>query len=398
MNNRVGVIGLGYVGLPLVYSLLELGDSVVGFDQDLSKLKAIKSLDIKDFVPNINLFKAAFEKNTLIVTDEFKLLNECTVVVVCVPTPLDSNKKPDLSHVISSAKNIGERISANTLVILESTVSPGTTRNIFFSEILAHTVLNKKDIHVSYSPERIDPANQSWNLKNTPKLIGGMDDIATQKAIDFYSRFVEEVVTCDTVEIAETSKLVENSFRLINISFINEMSIFCQKMNIDVNKVIKAASTKPYGFMAFHPSIGAGGHCIPVDPLYLSDQARTVGVNISLVDLADKINRDMPIHFADRAEQILGTLLGKKIVILGVSYKPNVPDVRETPAAVLIWKLSERGATVMWHDEIVKEWRGESSVALNESFDLAIIATNHDYLDLRKLGKVPILNTNGSIL
>ena len=199
------------------------------------------------------------------------------------------------------------------------------------------------------------------------------------------------------VEVAETAKLLENSFRLINISFINELSIFCQKLGININDVISAASTKPYGFMPFYPSIGIGGHCIPVDPLYLANKAKEVGAPTKMIELADRINQEMPGYFVGRAEAKIGGLKGKKVLVIGVSYKPNIADVRETPVDALVLGLKNKGAQVSWHDDLVKEWNGEKSVALSNKYDLAILATPHDYLDLTKLGDVPILNTRGSI-
>ena len=205
------------------------------------------------------------------------------------------------------------------------------------------------------------------------------------------------MIVVESLEVAETAKLLENSFRLVNISFVNEISIFCQKLGIDVNAVINAASTKPYGFMPFYPSIGVGGHCIPVDPLYLSNKAREIGAPTRFIELADQINQEMPGYFVSRAEEKLGGLKGKKVLVVGVSYKPNVADVRESPVEALINGLKQKGAQVSWHDDLVKEWNGEMSVTLSIDFDLAIIATPHDYLDLTKLGNVTILNTRGSI-
>jgi UDP-N-acetyl-D-glucosamine dehydrogenase len=202
---------------------------------------------------------------------------------------------------------------------------------------------------------------------------------------------------CDSIEVAEMAKLLENSFRLVNISFINEISIICQKLGVDVTDVINAAATKPYGFMPFYPSIGVGGHCIPVDPIYLSDKAREIGAPTRFIDLADQINKEMPGYFVTRAEEKFGALTGKKVLVIGVSYKPNVADVRETPVEALILGLKDKGAKVAWHDDLVKEWNGDKSVALSSDFDLAILATPHDYLDLSILGDVPILNTRSSI-
>ena len=227
--------------------------------------------------------------------------------------------------------------------------------------------------------------------------MAGLTANAANRAKEFYGKFIDSITVCSSLEIAETAKLLENSFRLVNISFINELAIFCQKIGIDINEVISAAATKPYGFMPFYPSIGVGGHCIPVDPMYLANAAKAVGAPSRFIELADQINQEMPGYFVSRAEEKLGGLKAKKVLVVGVSYKPNVADVRESPVEALITGLKQKGAQVSWHDDLVKEWNGEKSVTLSSDFDLAIIATPHDYLDLTNLGNVPILNTRGSI-
>ena len=238
--------------------------------------------------------------------------------------------------------------------------------------------------------------NKKFTIKNTPKLVAGLTSEAAIKAKEFYSKFINQVDVCESLEVAETAKLLENSFRLVNISFINELAMFCQIIGIDVNDVIKAASTKPYGFMPFYPSVGVGGHCIPVDPLYLAQAARAVGAPTRFIELADEVNLAMPTYFVGRASEMLGGLKDKKVLVIGVSYKPNVADVRETPVEALINGLKKSGAVVSWHDDLVKSWNGQASVALGSGFDLAILATPHDYLDLSLLGSVPVLNTRGS--
>jgi UDP-N-acetyl-D-glucosamine dehydrogenase len=254
-----------------------------------------------------------------------------------------------------------------------------------------------EDFTVAFSPERVDPLNDTWGIQNTPKLLSALTEDGYRLAFNFYSKFVNTIIKCDSVEVAETAKLLENSFRLINISFINEISIFCQKLGIEVNQVIEAAATKPFGFMPFYPSVGVGGHCIPVDPIYLATAAKSIGVPTRLIDLADQINQEMPGYFVGRAEEKIGGLNDKKVLVIGVSYKPNIADVRETPVEALILGLRDKGAEVFWHDDLVKEWNDERSVDLSNVYDLAIIATPHAYLDLTKLGDVPILNTRGSI-
>jgi UDP-N-acetyl-D-glucosamine dehydrogenase len=283
------------------------------------------------------------------------------------------------------------------LVIIESTISPGTTRKLLLPILVETSGLSEKEFHLAYSPERIDPLNKEWNIKNTPKLVAGLTDQAAKLAQEFYSKFVDQVVICPTVEVAETAKLLENSYRLVNISFINELSIFCQKMAIDINEVVKAAATKPYGFMPFYPSVGVGGHCIPVDPIYLSEAAKSAGAGSRFIDLADEINQAMPSYFVERAKQIIDGVKSKKILVIGLSYKPNVADVRESPVISLIEQLRKSGAEVFWHDELVKSWNGQESTPISSDFDLAIIATPHDYLELSALKDVPILNTRSSI-
>jgi UDP-N-acetyl-D-glucosamine dehydrogenase len=319
------------------------------------------------------------------------------VVIICVPTPLTFTGLVDLNFLKNSIIGIVGHLKKGALVIIESTVAPGTVRNVVAPLIETLTSISIDNFQLAFSPERIDPGNKNWNVENTPKIVAGLTSDSLKSAADFYSSFIENVVQCESLEVAETAKLLENSFRLINISFINEVSIFCQKLGIDVANVIKAAATKPYGFMPFYPSIGAGGHCIPVDPVYLADKADAIGTPINMIRVASQINKNMPSYFVGRAEEILEDLEGKRIIVIGLAYKPNVSDVRETPVETLILGLRVKGALVDWHDDLVKEWNGEKSAPLDISFDLAIIATPHDYLDLTKLGNVPILNTRESI-
>jgi UDP-N-acetyl-D-glucosamine dehydrogenase len=397
LKNFIVVIGLGYVGLPLATAAAKSGHTVVGIDLDIEKVKKINSgiSPIEDISSSEILDLVG--RGLLNAQSDYSAIKGANVILICVPTPLKSNHEPDLSYLESAANSISKNLSNGSLLILESTVAPGTTRNFLAPLIANGSGIDIVDLDIVFSPERIDPLNQKWNLENTPKIIAGLTPKSRKRAVDFYSKFVNVVIECAEVEVAETAKLLENSFRLVNISFINELSIFCQKLGININDVIIAASTKPYGFMPFYPSIGIGGHCIPVDPLYLSNKAKEVGAPTKMIDLADQINQEMPGYFVGRAEEKLGGLKAKKVLVVGVSYKPNVADVRETPVESLITGLKLKGAQVSWHDELVKEWNDEKSVALSSDFDLAIIATPHDYLDLTKLDNVPILNTRGSI-
>ena len=397
MQNKVAVVGLGYVGLPLAVAAAQSDYIVNGIDISEKKVSELSSgISIIEDIANTDISKLINGKR-LKVSSDFSMIRDSEVILICVPTPLTQNHKPDLSIVTIATRSVAKYLSKGSLVILESTVEPGTTRNILVPLLEEGSGLERSEFQVAFSPERIDPANKQWGVRNTPKLVAGLTIEACERAIGFYSKFIDEVTKCDSLEVAETAKLLENSFRIVNISFVNELSIFCQKLGIDVNDVIKAAATKPYGFMPFYPSIGVGGHCIPVDPLYLANKAREIGAPTRFIDLADQINQEMPGYFVGRAEEKLGGLKSKKVLVIGVSYKPNVADVRETPVEALISGLKNKGAQVLWHDDLVKEWNGEKSAALSSNFDLAIIATPHDYLDLSKLGNVPILNTRGSI-
>jgi UDP-N-acetyl-D-glucosamine dehydrogenase len=396
LSTTISVIGLGYVGLPLAISAAQSGYEVYGIDVDQVKVDLIKSgkspvEDISD--PEIQ--NAVSGKLKL--GSDFSPIKESSIVIICVPTPLDVDRKPDLSLIDAAVKSFAKHLTKSTLVILESTVQPGTTRDYLVSLILKYSALTPSDFNVAYSPERIDPANKKWNLKNTPKIVAGLNPTATKQTRDFYSKFVDNIVECESPEVAELAKLLENTFRYVNISFINELSMFCRSFGVDVNQVIAAASTKPYGFMPFYPSIGVGGHCIPVDPLYLLDKARTLGVQTKFIDLADEINTQMPNYFLKVAKEKIGGLRGKKVLVIGVSYKPNVADVRETPVEALIFGLRKEGAQVFWHDDLVKEWNDEKSSPLDQGYNLAILATAHDYLNLKQIGNTPLINTRESI-
>ena len=397
MINKIVVIGQGYVGLPLAVAACESGYQVNGVDNNIQKVMAL-NLGISGIEDLSNSkLKKVLSSGRYIATNQVDVIKESDVILVCVPTPLTKDHKPDLTYLLNAIESVAHNLKQGALIIIESTVEPGTTRSIVLPMIEKISGLPSDKFLLAFSPERIDPTNENWSVKNTPKLVAGLTNSAQQKAIEFYSKFIDTIVPCESLEIAETAKLLENTFRLVNISFVNELAIFCQKLDIDINQVIKAAATKPYGFMPFYPSIGVGGHCIPVDPLYLASKAREIGAPTRFIDLADQINQERPDYFVGRAEEKLGGLKGKKVLVVGVSYKPNVADVRETPVEALILGLKQKGAQVVWHDDLVKEWNGDKSVALSSDFDLAIIATPHDYLDLTKLGNVPILNTRGSI-
>jgi UDP-N-acetyl-D-glucosamine dehydrogenase len=393
---KIFVVGQGYVGLPLAIASVNAGFDVTGIDKDERKVNNLNSgiSEVEDI--SASELKSAISSGKYRATSEFSFDSDNPIIPICVPTPLGSDHEPDLGILKAATIDVGKNLKPGMLVIIESTIQPGTTRNVVVPILEKASGLGADKFLVAYSPERIDPMNKKFTIKNTPKLVAGLTPEAALKAKEFYSKFIDQVDVCVSLEVAETAKLLENSFRLVNISFINELAMFCQKIGIDVNDVIKAASTKPYGFMPFYPSVGVGGHCIPVDPLYLAEAARAVGAPTRFIELADEINLAMPTYFVGRASEMLGGLNDKKVLVIGVSYKPNVADTRETPVEALITGLAKSGALVSWHDDLVKNWNGQSSVALGSGFDLAILATPHDYLDLSELGNTPLLNTRGS--
>ncbi len=397
MNSEVSVIGLGYVGLPAAIAASKSGFKVIGIDINIELVDTLNkgTSNVTD-VPNSDLKNALLDKK-FEASSDFALIRNSEVVLICVPTPLKGGGKPDLSFVEAATKSVARHLKKGSVLILESTVMPGVTKSVVLPLVEKFSELARTDFYLAYSPERIDPLNKTWNITNTPKLVAGLNLDSRKKAVEFYSKFVDSIIECESIEVAEIAKLLENSFRLVNISFINELSMFCDKIGVDIGSVIKAASTKPYGFMPFYPSIGVGGHCIPVDPIYLASKAEELKVPQNMINIAVEINKKMPGYFVGRAEEKIGGLKAKKILVIGVSYKPNVADVRESPVEGLIAVLRQKNAHVSWHDDLVKEWNGEKSVALTNEYDLAILATPHAYLDLTKLGDVPILNTRGSI-
>ena len=387
----LSVIGQGYVGMPLALAAASAGHATVGIDLNPKIVSSVTSLhspieDISDAQ-----IEVAYASGRYRITNTCESIKESEIVVICVPTPLDAAGLPDLTFLKAAVSEVSDNLKDGALVVIESTVAPGTTRD-FVAPIL--DVANV-GYELAYSPERIDPANKKWNVTNTPKLVAGITSSATHRASNFYQTFVSDVVQGSSVEVIETAKLLENSFRLINISFINEIAEICLKMKIDVREVIDAASTKPYGFMAFYPGAGVGGHCIPVDPSYLSSKAKEIGASARFIDLANQVNNELPDYFTKLAAKALGEIKNKNILIVGVAYKSDVSDIRETPALDLIRALRNAGAQVSWHDDLVQEWNGEKSAPLATTYDLAILVNPHTGTDLSKLGSVRILDTRG---
>jgi UDP-N-acetyl-D-glucosamine dehydrogenase len=397
MSGNVSIIGQGYVGLPLALACAKAGYTVTGIDtNELIVEKLSKGESTIEDIPDLAL-QEVISTGNYSASKEYKSIAKADTVIVCVPTPLNSKNQPDLSYLLSAINSLSKLVKEETLIIIESTIAPETTRKIVFPLIQNQVEPLNTNFYLAFSPERIDPSNQEWNILNTPKLVAGIDELSCELAFKFYSSFIANVIKCNSLEVAETAKLLENSFRFINISFVNQIAMFCNKLGIDVNDVINAASTKPYGFMPFYPSAGVGGHCIPVDPMYLSNKARDIGSALTFIDLAERTNSEMPLYFAERAQKKLGNLRDKSILIVGVAYKPNISDVRQTPAEPLISELIARGAQVVWHDDLVNEWNGEKSVALTGNYDLVVLVTIHSNMDLGMLADAPVLDTRNSL-
>lgn len=395
---KIGIIGLGYVGLPLAISAAQSGYTVVGIDLNRELVKSVNNgkshvLGVLDKDISNQIISGNF-----LASNDFSALTDVECIVISVPTPLNKSSKPDLSFLEDAAKKLSKIMQKGCLIILESTVEPGTTRDFLLPILMEGSNLNQKDFDLVFSPERIDPGNKDWMLRNTPKIVAGLTDAAKIRAIKFYSKFIDTIIECKSIEVAETAKLLENSFRLINISFVNELAIFCQKMNIEVNEVIEVAATKPYGFMPFYPSLGVGGHCIPIDPIYLLNKSNSINTPITLIEQSVHVNNGMVSYFVGRITDLLGNLEGKKILCIGISYKPNVPDIRESSSIHLIEELQSLGAEVFWHDDIVEMWNGTKSVPISSKYDLAILATKHNGLLLKNLGNVKLLDASKSSL
>ena len=369
---KVAIIGQGYVGLTIAVGVASAGHHVVGFDVNQalvnqlnsgeSHIEGISDSQLAGFVSS-GLFTASTEPSAL---------EGSAVIVIAVPTPLNSDRNPDLSFVHAAAELINQHVKTPALVINESTSSPGTLRKEIAARITGVGHL------FASSPERVDPGNTEWGTKNTPRLIGGLTPTAVAKARQFYESFCDSIIEVSSPEVAEAAKIFENTFRQVNIALVNEFAQISDALGISSREVIKAAATKPYGFMPFNPGPGVGGHCIPVDPSYLAHVANEVGVPATFIKRANEVNLAMPAYVVKRVVAVAGgSIAGKSVVVVGVSYKANVADTRETPAAAVIDVLRAQGATVVWHDDLVGNWRGESS-ALLAVHDIAVVVTRHD--------------------
>jgi UDP-N-acetyl-D-glucosamine dehydrogenase len=373
---KVCVIGQGYVGLTISVFAAE-HFNVVGFDLNQSLVESLNSgYSHIEGIPSNKLEKLIQSGRYLATTDP-KDIEDSEIVVIAVPTPLDAARKPDLSFIDAACKVIAENINRPVLIVNESTSFPGTIRN-FIKPVIEKYSKQKFDHMYAISPERVDPGREDFNQKNTPRLYAGLTPEATARTRDFYSTFCDNLVEVSSPEVAEAAKLFENTFRQVNIALVNELAQISHALGIDVRETLDAAGTKPYGFMKFAPSAGVGGHCIPVDPSYLADVAQKVGVEATFIKRANEVNLDMPKYIAGRIEKDNdGSLKGKKVLVVGVAYKPNVADTRETPAELLIGALKELGAVVSWNDSVVGTWHGSDSSPLVDA-DIAVVVTKHD--------------------
>ena len=373
---RVAIIGQGYVGLTIAVGAAGAGHSVVGFDVNdalvaqlnagRSHIEGITDTELAGFIA----------AGSYMASTEASFLDGSDVIVIAVPTPLDAQRNPDLSYVHAAAELIQNNVKSPALIVNESTSYPGTLRN----EIAAR--VSGVDHLYASSPERVDPGNTQWGTKNTPRLIGGLTPAAVAKAREFYGSFCDSIIEVSSPEVAEAAKIFENTFRQVNIALVNEFAQIADALGISGREVLDAAATKPYGFMPFNPGSGVGGHCIPVDPSYLAHVANQVGVPATFIKRANEVNLAMPAYVVTRViAGNAGSIKGKRVVVVGVSYKSNVADTRETPAAAVIDLLREQGATVTWHDDLVATWRGESSSPMTGA-DVAVVVTKHDGVDL----------------
>ena len=398
LSNRsevLAIIGQGYVGLPLAMAAVDAGWSVIGIEKSVSRVNQLNSgsspvEDISD-----TRLANAIAANKFIASNDPSDVSAASVVTICVPTPLDGARNPDLGLLESATRDVAPHLSNQTLLVSESTSYPGTLRDVIIPLVNSLKSTGASELFYASAPERVNPGDPVWDQKNTPRLVGGIDAESQKRALAFYNSICDSVIATSTPEIAEAAKILENTVRLVNIAMINEFTQLCSSQGINVHEVINAAATKPYGFMPFRPGVGIGGHCIPVDPLYLTWWARKGGRVASLVERSDEIANQMPIYVAERALSLTNSSVSTpKVLIMGVAYKPGVGDVRETPASALREALVARGAEVAWIDPLVPLWEGTKPVTEAWDCDVAIVATNQPGLNVKSLlaRGIPVLD------
>jgi UDP-N-acetyl-D-glucosamine dehydrogenase len=390
---RIGIIGLGYVGLPLAVEFAKAGFDVMGIEVDKDKTRMINQG--KCYIQDVEEkeLKELVRNNRLRATDNFSILKQVDAVSICVPTPLRKTRDPDISYILSAVEEITKYIHKGQLIVLESTTYPGTTREVILPKLASKNFLVGRDFFLAFSPERIDPGNKEYTLKNTPKIVGGITRKCTRIASLLYKQIIEKVVIVSSTESAEMVKLLENTFRIVNVGLVNEIALICDRLKLDTWEVIDAASTKPFGFMPFYPGPGLGGHCIPVDPHYLSWKLKSLNFYARFIELAGEINSKMPeflvVKIDSALNEIRKSIKGSKILVLGVAYKSDVSDTRESPALDVIRLLKERGGKVVYNDPYVPQVEGLKSVPLTRrclrSADCVVITTAHSNYDYKQI-------------
>ena len=394
---KIAIIGQGYVGLTIA-AFASKDHQVIGFDKSAETVARLnKGISHIEGVDSRDL-KMAIASGNYLATTEAADISDVEIVVIAVPTPLTADRKPDLSFIDSACKTIGQGLKRSALIINESTSFPGTLRD-YIKPLVEKYSDNKFEHLYAISPERVDPGRTDWNQKNTPRLYAGLTKEASDQTRKFYATFCDNLIEVSSPEVAEAAKLFENTFRQVNIALVNEFAEISHALGISVHETLDAANTKPYGFMKFNPSAGVGGHCIPVDPSYLAYAAAAKGIPATFIERANEVNLEMPKYVVARVlADNGGSLKGKKVQVIGVSYKPNVADVRETPAELVIEELKRVGAEVNWHDDVVGNWRGESSALLGGA-EVAIVVTLHDVVDKKAiLASAPyVFDTTGKI-
>jgi UDP-N-acetyl-D-glucosamine dehydrogenase len=393
---RVAVIGIGYVGLPLCTEMAKAGFHTTGYDKSESKVKSV--LAGKSYIKDIpdEVLAPLVQSGRLTASTDPKVLGEADVVVICVPTPLNKTKEPDNSFIMLAAEDLKPQLHRDMLIVLESTTFPGFTREILLPKLSESGLKVGEDFFLCFSPERVDPGNERFHTKNTPKVVGGTTPRCLEAIQAMYGQVIETLVPVSSTDAAEMVKLLENTFRAVNIGLVNEVAIMCHKLGMNTWEVIDAAATKPFGFMRFYPGPGLGGHCIPVDPLYLSWKLKTLKYEARFIELADDINSHMPHLVVEKTQDALNdqkkSLNGAKVLVLGVAYKRDIDDVRESPALDVIELLQQKGANVAYHDPFAPEIRiGEHamrSVKLDgiDGYDVVVVLTDHTTVDYRAIG------------
>jgi UDP-N-acetyl-D-glucosamine dehydrogenase len=389
---KIGIIGLGYVGLPLGVAFAEEGHDVVGLDTDARRIAAVQ--EGHSYIEDIASERLAAVRDRLRATARYADLSKCDAVVIAVPTPLTRNREPDLGALVSAGTSLAGVLQEGQLVILESTTYPGTTRERLVPLLEESGLAAGREFHVAFSPERVDPGRTDYTLRTTPKVVGGLTEACLQRALELYGLVCDDLVEVSTLEAAELTKLLENVFRSVNIALVNELAMLCDRMGIDIWEVVEAAATKPYGFMRFDPGPGMGGHCLPVDPFYLAWRAREYDTPTEFIELAGEVNQNMPYFCVEKVSRALNDhskpVNGSRIAILGVSYKAGVGDLRESPALKIMHLLRERGADLVYCDPYVAELPefGLASQDLEGALagcDASVIVTAHPELDVRQV-------------